>query len=34
MKKGNYNFPWIPPIARIPWNRPGLKNAYMQLSFC
>ena len=23
MKKGNYNFPRIPPIPRIPWNRPG-----------
>ena len=23
MKKGNYNFPRILPIPRIPWNRPG-----------
>ena len=21
--KGNYNFPRIPPIPLIPWNRPG-----------
>ena len=25
MKKGNYDFPPIPPIPRIPWNRPGRK---------
>ena len=26
MKKHNYNFPRIPPIPRIPWNRPGHKS--------
>ena len=25
-KKGNYDFLRIPPIPRIPWNRPGPKN--------
>ena len=24
-KKGNYDFPWIPPIPQIPWNQPDLK---------